>query len=305
MIENENTLNIPDRILTILACPDDHSDLKLDSESLKCINCKREFSINNNLIDLRPNENFNVNNKDVNNIYKSYYENLSNFGEGGEEIGTFGIEMNSISSGFVNETLKIIKKYFSDKDIVCDIGAGSGDYSIELAKKSKYMLHCDLDINGIKISQENAKKRKINNIYFLYCDYFKLPFKTNSIDFLYSIDIFERGKEHENKLLNEIERIIKKKSKIIIDFHSKERKKLTRVENKALFPYSKEEIQSLIHNFEFKINEIIGTGFIPQLLKWSEKQYKILNPIARSLYFPPARWLVIFTKNQYDSKKME
>ena len=305
MIENENILNIPDKILAILACPDDHSNLKLDSKSLKCTNCRREFSINNNLIDLRPNENFNVNNKDVNNIYKSYYENLSNFGEGGEGIGTFGIEMNSISSGFVNETLKIIKKYFSDKDIVCDIGAGSGDYSIELAKKSKYMLHCDLDINGIKISQENAKKRKISNIYFLYCDYFKLPFKRNSIDFLYSIDIFERGKEHENKLLNEIERIIKKKSKMIIDFHSKERTQLTRVENKALFPYSKEEIQSLIHNFEFKINEIIGTGFIPQLLKWSEKQYKILNPIARSLYFPPARWLVIFTKNQYDSKKME
>ena len=105
--------------------------------------------------------------------------------------------------------------------------------------------------------------------------------------------------------MNEIERIVKKKSKIIIDFHSKERKKLTRIENKALFPYSKEEIQSLIHNFEFKINEIRGTGFIPQLIKWSGKQYKILNQIARALYFPPARWLVIFTKNHGDSKKIQ
>lgn len=296
MFENENILNIPDKILAILACPDDHSNLKIDGKSLKCENCERNFSVNNNVIDLRPNENFNVNNKDVNDIYKSYYENLTKFGQGGEKIGTFGVEMNSISSGFVNETLEIIKKNFSDKDIVCDIGAGSGDYSIKLAENSKYMLHCDLDIKGIKISQENAKQMKINNIYFLYCDYFKLPFKTNVIDFLYSIDIFERGKEHENKLLNEVERIMKNKSKIIIDFHSKERKKLTHVENEALVSYSKENINSLINNFELKITKIIGTGFIPQLIKWSENQYKILNPLSRTLQFPPARWLVVLTK---------
>ena len=137
---------------------------------------------------------------------------------------------------------------------------------------------------------------KIENIVFLYCDYFRLPIKNKIIDIICSIDILERGIEHERKLLLQMERITKQKCKILIDFHSKERKSLTHVENKALYTYSKNEIKNLIGQFEIKVMDIIGTGYVPQLIKWSDRQYSVLNPISRILSFPPARWFVLVLK---------
>ena len=290
-------IDIVSEIFPVLICPDDGSNLLLENNKLICTDCKRNFIIDKNIIDLRPKENLNIDDLNVVKIYKTYYKNLVTYGSGGEKIGTFGISSNSISRGFVKDVLSLIGKHISRNMFICDIGAGSGDYSVELSKKCKFMLHCDLDLNGIKIAQETAKKHKIDNIVFLYCNYFKLPLKNKMIDLIYSIDILERGIKHEKKILQEIERISKSHCKILVDFHSKERKRLTHSENESLCTYSKNEIKDLISGFQFEINSITGTGFIPQLIKYSNTQYKILNPLARLLSFPPARWLVLFFKN--------
>ena len=289
-------MNTLAEISSCLVCPDDNSDLLLDNEELICTNCKRKFIVNENVIDLRPKGNLNIEDLGVGKIYKTYYENLSTTGSGGEEIETFGVVSNSISSGFVKDVFSRLQKHVSRDMLVCDVGGGSGDYSVKLSKKCKFMLHCDLDLDGIKIAQKNAKKHNIENIVFLYCNYFRLPLKNEKIDLTYSIDILERGLRHEKKLLLEIERVAKKQSKIIIDFHAKERKRLTHNENEALHTYSKNEIQDLINEFKFEIKNIVGTGFIPQLIKFSEKQYDILNPLAKLISFPPARWLVLLVK---------
>ena len=289
-------VDIISEISSILLCPDDSSDLLLDNKELICTNCKRKFTIDKNVIDLRPRENLDIVDLDVGKIYKTYYENLVTHGSGGEKIGTFGTVSNSISSGFVKDVLSRLQEHVSKDMLVCDIGAGSGDYSIELSKKCKLMLHCDLDLDGIKIAQEHAKKHNIENIVFLYCNYFRLPIKNEIIDLTYSIDILERGLKHEKKLLLEIERVAKKHSKIIIDFHAKERKSLTHTENEALYMYAKNEIKDLVNEFKFEIIKIVGTGFIPQLVKYSKTQYNILNPLAKRFSFPPARWFVLLFK---------
>ena len=286
-------MDIPQEVSSILICPDDFSDLNFNQDFCICPKCNRIFVMKENFIELKPHGN---KQKIDENNYKEYYENLLKIGKD-EKIGTFGLISRSVSSGFVKETLSHIKEHIKKDMIVCDIGAGSGDYSIDLAKNCKYILHCDLDLEGIKIAQNKAKTEHLKNIIFLCCDYLKLPLKSDKLDLVYSIDILERGKKHEENLLREIFRIVKNQGLAIVDFHSKERKKVTQVENSEIVAYSKEEIVLLIKKFNFKLEKILGTGFIPQVKKWSNSQYGFLNPIAKTLSFPPARWIAFLTKN--------
>lgn len=280
-------------IMHLFVCPDDYSELIFSEDMLSCKYCKRKFTIDGNLIDFRPKKEIKIVDKEkINSIYRSYYKNLIKDGLPGKDFGTFGLVSNSVSKGFVKETLLYIQHFLKKNNIVCDIGAGTGDYSIELAKSCKIMLHCDLDTNGIRLARENAQIKKIDNIFFLMCDYFKLPFKNKVIDLAYTIDIIERGILHDTKVLQEILRITKDEGSIIFDCHAKERSKLTKRYPKEINLYSNDEIKELVKKIELKVVEIVGTGFIPQIRKWSSIEYCILNPIAKKMLFPPARWLL-------------
>jgi len=88
---------------------------------------------------------------------------------------------------------------------------------------------------------------------------------------------------------------IKPKGVCIMDFHSKQRRKLTRVKDFG-DRYSKNELKSLFSKYDMNITKIIGIGFLPQLWNMSTIVYKIGNNI-RKMFLPPARWLVISTKD--------
>ena len=47
-----------------------------------------------------------------------------------------------------------------------------------------------------------AIQEKVDNILFLRCDYFQIPFRNETIDLAYSIDVVERGMVHDQKILN-------------------------------------------------------------------------------------------------------
>lgn len=279
--------------VSILSCPDDGSSLNLQKDALICNSCNRKFIIKENFIDLRPRERLLLNEKGVvESAYDSYYDTLMQNGDPGK-FGTFGLISNSVPPGFVNETISHLQKYVRTEQIVCDIGAGSGDYSVEMARKCKIIFHCDLDMSGITLAQEKAKDIGITNIFFLMCDYFRLPFKQRTIDFAYTIDIIERGSKHDRQLLSEIVRIIKKESLVAFDCHSKERSSLTRINPQTISTYSKTEILDFTKEFSLRIMNISGTGFLPQIKRWSIFEYRILNFMSRFLLFPPARWFVI------------
>jgi ubiquinone/menaquinone biosynthesis C-methylase UbiE len=286
-------MNKIDQIMHLFVCPDDHSELIFSEDMLSCEYCKRKFTIDGNLIDFRPKKEIKIIDEGkTNSIYRSYYKNLIKEGIPGEDFGTFGLISDSISKGFVKETLFHLQYFLKKNDIVCDIGAGSGDYSIKLAKSCKIMLHCDLDTDGIRLAKKNAEIKKIDNIFFLICDYFKLPFKNKIVDVTYTIDIIERGMLHDRKVLQEMSRITKDEKNIIFDCHAKERSNLTRKHPDELSLYSKTDIKKLAKEEMLKVTEIIGTGFIPQIRKWTSLEYSILNPIAKKMLFPPARWLL-------------
>jgi ubiquinone/menaquinone biosynthesis C-methylase UbiE/uncharacterized protein YbaR (Trm112 family) len=278
-------------ILSYLACPDDGESLILHKSKLVCSKCSRIFPIEKNILDLTPKSRFSpIQNQNKN--YEKYYENLrinesTNSG--------WGTVVNAVSKGFVKETLEKIKRIINSDSIICDIGAGSGDYSTSIASKAKIVFHCDLDEGGIQSALKKSLELDLKNIYFIKCDYFKLPFKNSKIDLILGIDVIERGIEYDEALIKEFYRVNSEKGKILFDCHANERLKLTHRKS-ILKLYFKEEILKILNNNGFFMTEISGTGYIPQIKKWSSSEYYIFNNIAKILRFPPARWFIVCKK---------
>jgi len=279
-------------IVELLFCPDDKSQIIFHDNELTCTKCERKFSIDENIIDMRPKSKINFKSDEDRINYSNYYESLFSSGDPGK-LGTFAVSSTSIPEGFVTETLNHLEKNFTLNDIVCDVGAATGDYSIFLAKKCKLMIHCDLDMNGLLIAKKKAIHEKVENILFFRCDYLQIPFRNGKIDLAYSIDVVERGLVHDKKILKEMSRIIKSKGTLIFDYHTKERTKLTRIPQTGLSAYTHDEIKHLIDELPFFKLNFVGTGYLPQLKKWSNIEYSILNLISKFLKFPPARELAI------------
>lgn len=264
----------------------------LQDSSLVCTSCARKFGIEGNLIDLRPRSVVQISKQNEVAIeYDEIYQNLVNSGSLGKDRAPFGLISKSVSPGFFKETISFLRKRISKDLVVCDVGAGSGDYSVELARSCKFMFHCDLDLEGISLAQKNAEEKGLDNILFLRCNYFRLPFLPHVLDLAYTIDVLERGEEHDKVLLQEIVHVLKNDGLLCFDCHSKERTRLTRVPSSSN-RYFKEEVQTLVNNFSLKLTEITGTGFIPQVRIWSETEYRFLNMLAKMFRFPPARWLL-------------
>jgi ubiquinone/menaquinone biosynthesis C-methylase UbiE len=283
-------MNIED-VLSYLACPDDGESLILDKSKLICCKCSRDFQIEKNILNLTPKSRFTLP-QNQNKNYEKYYENLRTSKSVNSGWGTI---VNAVSIGFVKETLEKIKKFVNSDSIVCDIGAGSGDYSTSIALKAKIIFHCDLDEGGIQSAQKKSLELDLKNIFFIKCDYFKLPFKNNKIDLIFGIDVIERGMEYDQALIKEFYRINSKNGKILFDCHANERLKLTHRKS-TLKLYFKEEILNFLNNNSFSMTEISGTGYIPQIKKWNSSEYYIFNHIAKILRFPPARWFIVCKK---------
>lgn len=280
-------------IINLLCCPDDNAKLLIkDGSSLGCSKCARHFRVNGNVIDLQPSSKADIDKEnEVSAKYHQLYQNLVDTGSLGKDRTPFGLVSRSVSLGFFKETASHLRKRIARDFIVCDVGAGSGDYSVELAKNCRVMFHCDLDVSAIAVAQKSAQLQEINNIFFLRCDYFHLPFLPRVLDFVYTIDVLEHGAKHDKHLLGEMVRVSKSGGYVAFDCHSKERSKLTKVEGTD-DRYSKEKIVAMAKEQSLDVIEVSGTGFIPQVRIWSTTEYRFLNFFAKLFRFPPARWLL-------------
>lgn len=287
-------MNPIDFSLTFLACPNCLQSLTNNKKILHCISCKSDFQIlDENIINLVGNNSFDFKTTISSKIY-SEYSHLRNLGHPiVEKTRLWGLESKFGISGFVS-TLRNKILSLLDDEIICDIGAGVGNYSLFFAKQAKLVFHCDLDLEVLLAAAKEAKKQKINNILFIRCDYLYLPFRPNSLHCITSIDVLEKGYEHDSKLIEQISKKLIPNGKYIIDFHSKERTKLTKAP--ITDRYSKDELTALLISNNLSIIEIFGMGYLPTIRNFSRFFYSICNTLCK-LFFPPARWLVIGRKN--------
>lgn len=287
-------MNPIDFSLQFLVCPNCLESLTNNKKILYCSLCKSDFQIlDENIINLVSKKSFDFHTNNTHEIY-SEYSDLRNIGHPTKEkTRLWGLESKYGISGFVSTLRKKIISLLEDK-IICDVGAGVGNYSLHFTKQAKFVFHCDLDLEAILSAAKEAKKQKINNILFVRCDYLYLPFRSNSLPCITSIDVLEKGYEHDSKLIEQISEKLLPNGKFIIDFHSKERTKLTKAP--ITDRYSRKELTSLIHSHNMSINEIFGMGYLPTISNFSGIVYSILNTLCR-LFFPPARWLILGQKN--------
>lgn len=284
-------MSILDIALPYLACPDDGGSLEISDSKLLCKSCKTSFRIiNENTVELIAKNSFKMVSSDTVDSYSKYYSELREIGHPtNSKTRLWGLNS---TSGFVDNLRKTISKIVGKK-IVCDIGAGVGNYSLFLAQKSDFVFHCDLDMEALDVARQKAKKVNLKNIFFVRCDYLYLPFTSNSLPCLTCIDVLEKGREHDTKLIKQITN--KSKDLVVIDFHSKERTKLNRAPDWDR-RYSKKEIIEVLNDFNLKLLKIEGMGYLPTIRNFPQTIFNIGNLVSKA-FFPPARWLVTACKN--------
>lgn len=99
---------------------------------------------------------------------------------------------------------------YKNNDLILDAGCGEGIVTIYLAKKK-------LEIVGIDDSFEQVKQAQLsyNKNIFSLSDINHLPFKKDTFDLIFSLDVLEYVKDIE-KVFVEFHRLLKPKGKLII-----------------------------------------------------------------------------------------
>ncbi|WIF94040.1 class I SAM-dependent methyltransferase [Caminicella sporogenes] len=105
---------------------------------------------------------------------------------------------------------------------ILDIGCGTGNFSIKLAKMGCKVIGIDISDEMLKIARKKAKKEGLD-IEFYNMDVYNLRFEDDYFDGAFSMAAFEFIKEPE-RAIEEIFRVVKKKSQIMIGTINKDSK---------------------------------------------------------------------------------
>jgi len=119
------------------------------------------------------------------------------------------------------ETLKSVG--FEEGMVLCDIGAGTGIFSVPAARISKNIIYAlELSEEMIEIIENKKEKFVLSNLETKKVDSDILPLNDETCDFALLVTVFHEINQKE-KMLKEIHRILKYNGKfIMIEFHKKE-----------------------------------------------------------------------------------
>ncbi len=126
-----------------------------------------------------------------------------------------------------NNQISWLRKYFfpriSEETLqgktLLDLGSYTGGRLIAWSKRYKLSKGFGIDINPIfrTASEEFAKSINISNVEFMTGEVERLPYESNSFDFIISTDVFEHVKDLE-VVLSECYRVLKKGGTLCVAF---------------------------------------------------------------------------------------
>jgi Methylase involved in ubiquinone/menaquinone biosynthesis len=154
-----------------------------------------------------------------------------------------------------HETLKRIG--LKRGDAVCDIGAGSGIFTIAAAKLTDNTVYA-LDINEelLQVIREKANNEKLGNVLAFKVNGFSYDIAGGSVDIAVMVTVLHEIEE-KDELLTEIKRILKKNGKLaVIEFH-KTKTPLGPPEDDRV---SREEVLSLCQKHGFMMEDSFDLG---------------------------------------------
>lgn len=113
------------------------------------------------------------------------------------------------------ETKCILDLFKVEKGMkVLDVGCGTGNFSIKLAKMGCEVVGIDVSKEMLKVAEEKAKKEGLN-IKFYNMDVYDMKFEDNCFDGVISVTAFEFLKDPE-KAIEEMFRVLKPNGYLLI-----------------------------------------------------------------------------------------
>ncbi len=147
-----------------------------------------------------------------------------------------------------------------DDHIICDIGAGTGVFTIPSARLTKNTVFAiDINNEALDIIKEQALVENLSNIKTLHIENNSYKIDSSSVDLSLLVTVFHELPDKEG-VLSEIKRVLKSKGKLaVIEFHYKKTPWGPSVEHRI----SRETILSFMEKFSFtKTDEFeLGENF--------------------------------------------
>lgn len=214
-----------DDVPYIFCCPDCRNDLVKSRNALQCDHCNRAFAIYDDIcLDILPSTT-SVRHCTSELEEKSFETYSRLFNE------PFTWKANPIPWGLnVPDTYKYKLLKHRHKvhscvpeaiGLLCDISTGSGRFSWEVTGRANASILCDLSVDSVVFLSKRVRQENKQNVLIVRCDYLRHPFKANVIDCLLCNDTLIYGYEHEQRLLKNINEVLKKEGVAILDFSNK------------------------------------------------------------------------------------
>jgi SAM-dependent methyltransferase len=218
----------PAEIVSFFCCPDDGAALAAESDKFVCSRCARLFSIlDGNTLDLLPSEPFFLEMGRVSPVYWKGYRKEFNrafiLGDGSKAWGAcdgMSRRFERLRKRQTEEVLQFLwKEQPCSEGVFCDLSAGAGHVTLEAARRSRIVFHCDLSLDSLAYVRNKARKADITNMVFVRADYFQPPFR-GFVDSLACLDTLIRGTWHESRLLKSIQQVLAPTGVAVVDFHN-------------------------------------------------------------------------------------
>lgn len=163
---------------------------------------------------------------------------------------------------------KIVRYLEVEKnDVVADLGAGNGYFTIPMAKKTDYPVYAiDIEPRMLTLLKEVAEKESIENIHYIQSDLENIQLEDRSVDKMMAAFVIHEVTDPA-KALREIKRILKPDGKfLLIEWETVETE---------IGPPLEDKISSA------DMSALLGqNGFSTEIIQLNEKNYGIIAKLA-------------------------
>jgi ubiquinone/menaquinone biosynthesis C-methylase UbiE len=91
---------------------------------------------------------------------------------------------------YVNKKISSIEKWLDNNSVLLDVGCGTGVYTDSLAKKCRTIVGMDISPRMVVKGLAKAKELGVNNVHFIVADAAHFPFRDQTFDLVFSVNLF-------------------------------------------------------------------------------------------------------------------
>ncbi|MFC1807401.1 methyltransferase domain-containing protein [Candidatus Omnitrophota bacterium] len=201
--------------LEFFLCPLCKGGLETTSNSVRCINCGKEYDVDNGIPLLFVANEQDQSRKDVTDEVKSFYEEtpFPNY-EDFEDI-----------DDLIQKARKGVFAYLLSEQIpldakVLEVGCGTGQLSNFLGGSHRNVFGADMCLNSLRLANNFKNKNNLSKVGFYQMNLFKPIFKEESIDIVISIGVLHHTADPFGGFQS-IAKLVKKGGYIIIGLYNK------------------------------------------------------------------------------------